>query len=129
MSHNCFSLGEFAVSVLVRSFLILFHYRSCLCASFLYLVFLLLGRSETMSFGTAKFSGPSAHLSIGKMGTDRGNELFGEKPAPLPFFPHKSHEGCHERAPGSSLLAKVESDLLLISCLPAVPTRGCVMGL
>jgi hypothetical protein len=82
-----------------------------------------------MSFGTAKFNGPSAHLSIGKMGTDRGNELFGEKPAPLLFLLYKSHEACHERAPGSSLLAKVESDLLLFSCLPAVPARGCVTGL
>jgi hypothetical protein len=78
-----------------------------------------------MSLGSVKFSGPNARLSIGKMRTDWGkNELFGEKPVPVPLVRYKSHEDCHEREPGPPLPAQVESDLPLFLCLSALLARG-----
>ena len=79
-----------------------------------------------MSLVYAKFSGPNARLSIGKMRTDWGkNELFGEKPVPVPLVRYKSHEDCHEREPGPPLLRK-RNPICLFSCVFLLSLLGAL---
>ena len=107
--------------MLVRSFLILFHYRYCLWTSSLYYVFFLLRWSETTSLRTSKFSGPSARLSIGKMGTDRGKWIIWRKTRPNVISPLQIPRGL-PRA-GTRFFAPCASwirfaTVLLSSCCP-----------